>query len=83
MIVSAVPRGAGAQQAPGQAAETLRAALVDAQLQLIDDPLAAQASLQEAANLYNTALAPSLSLAAPESDAVSYTHLTLPTSDLV
>ena len=68
LIVSAVPRGAGAHQAPGQAAETLRAALVDAQLQLIDDPLAAQASLQEAANLYNTALAPSLSLAAPESD---------------
>lgn len=57
---------AQAQDAPGQAAETLRSLLVQAQLAMSDDPAAAGEMVQTAAVLYQDALAPTLSAAAPQ-----------------
>ncbi len=59
------PMPAAAQEAPGQAAETIRARLVQAQLVLDDDPAAAHQVVADAAALYQQVLAPRLAKTAP------------------
>lgn len=54
--------------APGQTAEQIRAALVQAQLRMLDDPAGARARLAEARASYDS-LAPTIAMYAPGADA--------------
>ena len=68
-VATAWPAPVHAQQTPGQAAESLRSLLVQAQLAWSDDPATAGRTVAQAEALYREALAPALAAAAPEAAA--------------
>ncbi len=69
VLLGGAPRLYAQQPTPGQAAETVRAALVQAQLAMSDDPQAAAVHLTTAQMVYAEALAATLRRDAPAADA--------------